>query len=293
VRLYSASSEETLRTRRLLKDWSDDGLLTQEQYERLEQETVSDLRTTNIFLRLVLFFFTLIAVGAAVALVLKDFLSQPSDEVLGILFLIFSVLCYAAGELAASNFRLYHHGIEEALVLCSAGSLCAGIQIVLFSGVPYSPYPDPAQSVVPAAGAIFALWIWHRFGLWYAFLFAMIVVIFLPGFWTSSNPAQHVIIAAFYLAGLIGVAAARSRHRFDYLDDHYSLVEALLWLGIYLTFNVKLSSLAVPTQLWRAVSPTAAQFPTSFYWTTWVIIWCLPPIVLARGIRRKDRSSSR
>jgi hypothetical protein len=289
VRLYSAWSEETLRTRRLLKDWTDDGPLTKEQFERLEQETVSELRTTNIFLRLVLFLFTLIAVGAAVALVLKVFLSRPSDDVAGIFFLLFAALCYAAAEIGASKFRLYQYGIEEALVLCSVGFLCVGIQIVLSSGVPYSPRPDPAQSLVPAAGAVFSLWIWHRFGLWYAFLFAMIFAVFVPEFWTPAHWAQHVIVAAFYLAGLIGIVAVRSRHRFDYLDDYYSLTEALLWLGIYLSFNLKLSSLAVPSQLWRGVGPVAAQFPTPFYWATWVIIWCLPPVMLARGIRQKDR----
>jgi uncharacterized membrane protein YgcG len=26
-----------------------------------------------------------------------------------------------------------------------------------------------------------------------------------------------------------------------------------------------------------------------FYWTTWVLIWCLPPLILARGVRQKDR----
>ena len=58
MRIYSASSEETLRARKLLKDWAGEGFLTKEQYQRLEKETVSELRTTNIFLRLVLFFFT-------------------------------------------------------------------------------------------------------------------------------------------------------------------------------------------------------------------------------------------
>ena len=49
MRLYTASSEETLRARKLLKDWAGDGILTKAQYQRLEQETVSELRTTNIF----------------------------------------------------------------------------------------------------------------------------------------------------------------------------------------------------------------------------------------------------
>jgi hypothetical protein len=68
MRLYTASCEETLRARKLLTDWAADGILTQSQYERLEQQTTSELRTTNIFLRVVLFLFTLISVGGAVAL---------------------------------------------------------------------------------------------------------------------------------------------------------------------------------------------------------------------------------
>ena len=76
MRIYSASSEETLRARKLLADWAGEGLITQEQYQRLKQETVSELRTTNIFLRLVLFLFTLISVGAAAGLFFMVFLSR-------------------------------------------------------------------------------------------------------------------------------------------------------------------------------------------------------------------------
>jgi hypothetical protein len=93
VRIYSASSEETLRARQLLTDWASEGFLTKEQYQRLEQETVSDLRTTNIFLRLVLFLFTLISAGAAAALFFKVFLSQPSGQTMGVFLRIFAALC--------------------------------------------------------------------------------------------------------------------------------------------------------------------------------------------------------
>ena len=103
MRLYTASSEETLSARKLLKDWAGEGFLTKAQYQRLEQETVSDLRTTNIFLRLILFLFTLISVGAAVGLFFEVFLSRPSDQTSGIFFLIFAALCYAAAEAAAQR----------------------------------------------------------------------------------------------------------------------------------------------------------------------------------------------
>ena len=287
MRIYSASSEETLRARKLLKDWVGEGFLTKAQYQLLENETVSELRTINIFLRLVLFLFTLISVGAAAALFFKVFLSGPPEQTLGVFCLIFAAACYAAAEAAASQARLYRYGIEEALAVCSVGFLCAGLQLVLFSGSLYSPKPDAAQSLVPALGVVFSLWIWRRFGLSYAFVAAMIFVIFLPGYWTSSHSAQHLIVAGFYASGLVAIAAVRSRHRLDYLDETYSLVEALLWLGIYLTINLQFSSLDLPAQWWVGTR-TASEFSRPFYWGTWVMIWCLPPIALARGIRQKD-----
>jgi hypothetical protein len=285
VRVYSASSEETLRARKLLKDWVGEGFVTKEQYQLLEKETVSELRTTNIFLRLVLFLFTLISVGAAAALFLEVFLSGPSEQTTGVFFLIFAPVCYAAAEIAVSQARLYRYGIEEALAVCSVVFLCVGIQLALFTGRSYSP----AECLVPAAGAVFSLWIWRRFGFPYAFIAAMIFVIFLPGYWTSSPSARHLIIAAFYTTGLIAVATVRSRHRFDYLEQTYSLVEAFLWLGIYLAVNLKLSSFDLPPRWSIGIPDTSGLFPRPFYWGTWVMIWCLPPIVLARGLRQKDR----
>jgi hypothetical protein len=290
MRLYTASSEETLRSRRLLKDWAGEGFLTEEQYRRLEQETVSELRTTNIFLRLILFLFTLIGVGAATGLFFKVFLSAPSEQTTGIFLLIFAAVCYAAAETAASQTRLYRYGIEEALAACSVGFLCVGMLTAFFSGSHYSRGPHSAQIMVPATGAVVSLWIWRRFGLMYAYLAAMIFALFLPDYWTSSQSAKHVIVAAIYAGGLICIALARRRHRFDYLDAHYSLVEALSWLGIYLAFNLRLSSLDLFGKWWGGGIGAASGFPRPFYWTTWVLIWCLPPVVLTRGVRQKDRS---
>jgi uncharacterized membrane protein YgcG len=98
-----------------------------------------------------------------------------------------------------------------------------------------------------------------------------------------------VIVAALYAVGLAGVAAVGSRHRDDYLESVYSLAEAFLWLGIYLTLNLKISS-AGSFGHWGTLGARATvEYSQTFYWTTWVLIWCLPPLVLARGIRRKDR----
>jgi hypothetical protein len=286
LRAYSASSEEALRARNLLKDWAGEGFITEAQYQGMEQETVCELRRTNIFLRLVLVLFTLIIVSAAAGLFFVVFLSRPDAQTTGVFLLIFAAITYAGAEFAVSRARLYRYGIEEALAACSVGFLCVGIEIAWFS----SPKPDGAEFLVPAAGAIASLWIWRRFGLAYAFLAAMIFVLWLPGYWTSSHSAQHLIVAGFYAAGLITAAAVRSRHRFTYLNDEYSIVEALLWLGIYLVINLHLSSVNLLGQWSSGTRAPAGEFSRPFYWATWVLIWCLPPAVLARGLRGKDRS---
>ena len=286
MRIYTELCEETLRARKLLKQWASDGFLSKEQYQRLEPDTASDLRTTNIFLRLVLFFFTALGVGAAVALFFTIFLSRPSEQTTGVWLLIFAAGSYAAAEFAVAQARMYRYGVEEAFAVCSVGLLCAGVSFLFFSGIPNSW--REIQLVVPAVGAIASLWVWYRFNLWYAFPAAMIFAIFLPGFWTQSHSAQHVFIAVLYAAGLICIATIRSRHRFDYLEDAYSRAEAFLWLGVYLIFNLKISAFSLPSQLWTNTRPTS-EFASPFYWTTWVLIWCLPPLILVRGIRQKDR----
>ena len=294
MRIYTQSSEETMRARKLLMHWTGDGYLSKEQYQSLEQDTVSDLRTTNIFLRLVLFFFTMIAVAAAVGLFFTMFLSRTSEQTIGIFLLIFAAVSYTAAEFVVTQTRLYRYGIEEALAVCSVAFLCAGLDLFFFSGIPYSP--REIQLVIPAVGAIASLWIWYRFNLWYAFPAAMIFAASLPAYWTPSHSAQHVFIAVLYAAGLICIAPIRSRHRFDTLEDAYSLSEAFLWLGIYLVFNLKIYlvfNLKISDfsllSYWGSPTRFTSGFAGPFYWTTWVLIWCLPPLILARGVRQKDR----
>jgi hypothetical protein len=287
VRAYSESNEEALRARNLLKDWAGEGFLTEAQYQRMEQESVCDLRRTNVFLRVVLFLFTLIIVGAAIALFFVVVLSRPAVQTTGVFLLIFAAISYAAAEAAVSQARLYRYGIEEALAVCSVGFLCVGLQAAFFEGR-YSAKPDGMEFLVPAAGAIASLWIWHRFGLPYAVPAAMIFVVWLPGHWTASHSARHFLVAAVYAAGLVTVAAVRSAHRFTYLDQAYSMAEAFLWLGIYLAINLQLSSVDLLRQWWIAPQITT-EFSRPVYWTTWVLTWCLPPAALARGLPRKDR----
>ena len=143
--------------------------------------------------------------------------------------------------------------------------------------------------VVPAAGAIASYLLYHRFGLQYLFLAAMAFGAAIPRYWTSSHAAQHVIVAAFYLAGLAIVARIRPFHRFDYLGAEYSVIETLLWLGLYLNLNLHLSSVSLIAQ-WRPDLANPTEFSRPFYWSTFALIWLLPATVLWRSLAIKDRT---
>src|SRR5439155_16506867 len=52
--------------------------------------------------------------------------------------------------------------------------------------------------------------------------------------------------------------------------------------------NLQLSSVNLLGQLGSGPR-TTTEFSRPLYWATWVLIWCLPPVVLARGLRQKDR----
>ena len=280
MRAYSADDEEALRARYLLKDWVGEGFVTTAQYQQMEPETVCELRRTNIFLRVVLFLFTLLIVAAVVGLV---FTSSPGRQAASFILLFAAAVCYAGAEFAVSEGRFYRHGVEEALLACSVGFLCAGISSAFFSDGTRALNP-----VVLLAGTLLSLWIWHRFALAYMFLAAMAFIVWLPGYWTASHGAQHLLIAAIFAVGLIPLITFRSRNSREYLNERYSLAEAFLWLGIYLAINLQLSQTNLLTHGWSGPRDTS-EFSSTLYWATWAAIWCLPPAILWRSLKRIDR----
>lgn len=276
MRAYRESSEEALHSRALLKDWAAAGFLSDAQYRQLQQETACDLRRTNIFLRIVLFIFTLLIMVAAF------FLFHPGSQDSPVLLFLFAVISYAAAEIAVSQAKLYRHGVEEAFAVCSVVFLCFGL------GSLNPPLPHDFRFLIPAAGAILSLWIWRRFGLPYAFLAAAIFVAFVADSFDWSPTVAHLVAASFYCAGLIATMTVRPRYRITYLDQEFSIAEALLWMAIYISVNLKLASLHFSNSL-LGFAGNSAAFGSVFYWTTWVLTWCLPPVILVRGLPRKDR----
>jgi len=278
VRVYTAADEESLRILQLLKDWVNLGFLEESQRQTVQQDVTCELRRTNGFLRAVLFIFTLISAAAAAGLF---FIVSPPRDAASFLLLVFAAACYAGAEFAVSRFHLYRHGIEEGLAVLSIGFLWSGVQAASPQG--------SLEFAAPAAGAIASYLLYARFGFQYLFLAAMAFAAAIPQFWTASHSGQHLIVAAFYLAGLAIVVRIQPSHRLDYLDAEYSVIETLLWLGLYLSLNLQLSSASLIAP-WRPDLANSAEFSRPFYWTTFVMIWLVPAIILWRSLAIRDRT---
>ncbi|MCX6606883.1 MAG: hypothetical protein NTV52_25325 [Acidobacteria bacterium] len=286
MKAYSASDEEAIRAQALLKDWAGEGYITPAQREQMERETICTLRRTNIFLRLAAFGFTLLIIAAALGLFYLAFLERSTATTTGVFVMLFALACYAAAELAVSQAKLYRFGIEEAFAVCSVVLLCVGIFIAfdVYKGGPLLVRP---KLVAPLIGSICSLWIWHRFGLPYALLGALLSAAWQTGYWVSTRTEQHIAVAAFFAIAQLSVIAMAPRYRHTYLHQKVSIAEALLWLGIYLACNLEISA---SHRSWLDWGGLHDEFPRPFYWSTWALIWCVPPVVILRGLRQKDKA---
>ncbi len=131
MRAYTAADEEALRILQLLKDWVNLGFLEESQRQAMQQDIPCDLRRTNVFLRAVLFIFTLISAAAACGLFFVVFSPHSDSSATGLLLVLFAAGCYAGAEFAVSQYHFYRYGIEEGLAVLTVGFLCVGLQIIL------------------------------------------------------------------------------------------------------------------------------------------------------------------
>ena len=119
MRRYSQDEEERIRAQTLVREWTRSGLLDPSQGARLEAELRVDVRRTNKFLRAGLALFTVLIVGASVAVrphgdwILTE--ATPLPCVSGVAALV----CIGLAEVLVGRFRFYRFGVEEALAVAA------------------------------------------------------------------------------------------------------------------------------------------------------------------------------
>jgi uncharacterized membrane protein YgcG len=235
-----------------------------------------ELRRTNVFLRLILFAFGLLIIGASVALVGVTF-GIREDLAITILCGFGAACSLFLAEALIENFRLYRFGIEEASALSVV--VLAAIVVMLLPKNVHSVEFSIQAGLITAAVAAFSIYL--RFGYIYAAIISMFCISVAP-FATDWSHATQRFVSAGVLALAFAVARAKSmRERNEFPGDEYRTIQAMAWLGIYASLNVQLASI-------RSIFFTS-EVSGAFYWFTFAVIWILPPIGVFLGVRDRDR----
>jgi hypothetical protein len=109
--------------------WRKKNLISEEQFGLIQSKYSTDLFSPNIFIKILLFIFSWIGMGAVLALYTTFFSTSMmfSGESYWVsTCFVFSVICFATLELMIKQLRLYRAGVDEAL-------LYMGISFLLFS----------------------------------------------------------------------------------------------------------------------------------------------------------------
>ena len=192
MKLYSDIQEENLFIRKQSAVWKNSGLINSGQTEFFNKYTDPKLRTTNLFLRILLFIFASIFISSFVGFTLY-LLDSRQAYVLYFTLLIFCVPVYLTGEYAVRNYTLYRHGVEEAFALGGAVLLYSGLGI-FFHDIGISHEPLVVIYCLVSAAALLALY--ARFGYLYAFIAGCAALCIIPFQLSLSNYEERLLTAA-------------------------------------------------------------------------------------------------
>ena len=278
MRAYSREEETKVRLQGDVRAWGRAGLIDAAQQTVLARDLRTDLRRTNIALRLVLAIFTALIVAASVALTIVAMGLRWSGMPFVTVVVAAAIVCVALAEWLVARWRLYRHGVEEALAASSVLLLSiATMELVsLDRATSVMTTTAIAGLIVGAAGG----WaIFQRFGMVYAAVVAVACAALVP-FQLAWNEWLRRSAAGVILAVVFGLGrAARARQRDENRQDEHAVVQAAAFLGLYAVLNLRLldpEGSAIVSERW-------------FYWGTYALTWLLPAACLALGIREKDR----
>lgn len=276
MRKYADDQERIIRVKRIADDWAGSELIDAPQHERIAAGLQVDLRRTNRFLRLTLFGFGLLIIGAAVGLVAVTFDVKDTTPA-GTLFLMAAAVSAMLAEFLIGRFRVYRFGVEEACAVKAAVLVAAGSGMIAGSllGVTSGGRPIFVALIVGSAGA-FA--VYGRYGYVYAAVGAMLCASLAPFQLVLSDMIQRLLAAAILGGCFYGARLKRRKYGDEFPGDEYGTIQASAWLGIYATLNLHVF-----------FAPVTRPFASPFYWFTYAMIWALPAAGLWLSIRDRDR----
>lgn len=133
MKAYNTQWSVNNRIQNIAQKWFQKGFLEPEQYDTIQEEYHSDYNNPNIFLKIGLFIFTILAGSFSVGL-FALFFTVPFENHAQLGFIIQSVILGVGFifilEFLIKSKKLYHSGVDNALLYMALGAFCVGIFMV-------------------------------------------------------------------------------------------------------------------------------------------------------------------
>ena len=280
MRRYTAEEEDRVRLHVSVRDWTRSGLLHAEQGAQLRTALQVDLRRTGLTARIGLALFTLVVVGASVGLAFL--LLNLRDEIpIAVVLGAMGALSLVATDTLIARFRLYRHGVEEAVSV--GGVVLCGIAAVVFGfGISGTQNADACIAAGLVVSALASGAIYLRYGFQYAGVGALVLTAVAPlPFGSLSTSWKHVLAAGISGAALAAANAMRRRVSEERFQDDAEVFRAAALVCVYLSLNVYAGG-----RLWMLFGSALEPW---FIRSTYVVTWIVPILGLQTGVRIRDR----
>jgi uncharacterized membrane protein YgcG len=286
MKAYNPQWSANESTQQTTQKWFRKGFLSQEQILEVQKSYPLDYYNPSGFLKIGLFIFTILAASFSISIMTLFFITPfQSNEKMAIIieaFVIGIVFIFVLESLIKSR-KLYHSGIDNALLYMALGAFCTAIFFIF------------EQSHLPTW--LFLL-IFLPFFIVSAIRYADLVVCCISFFLTLSilislaltsdwgKTFLPFIIMAFSIAVYFLIKQLSKRADYLYYEQCLGIAKTLSLVCFYLGGNywVVREGNAIINDLSGAISPQIA-FAPAFYFFTLVI----PFAYILFGLRNRDR----
>ncbi|MES2518079.1 MAG: hypothetical protein V4585_08230 [Bacteroidota bacterium] len=286
MKAYKSEWSEHSFIQKTAETWQKKGFFNKEQFAKIQRVYPLDYYDPNVFLKIGLFIFTILATCFSGGIISALFLGVFGNNfnlaiiieglILGIVFI------FLLENFIKSN-KLYHSGVDNALLYMALSAFCTAI-FLIFENV----HP-PTWLFLLIFSPLFVL-ATIRYAdsvvctLMYFLFFAIIISVALMVAWGKTF--LPFIIMFYSIGAYFLVKKLSTRHDFLYYENCLTILKTLSLVTFYLGGNylVVREGNALINNLSGAISPQVA-FAPMFYFFTLII----PVAFIYFGLRDRDR----
>lgn len=286
MKAYNPRWSENDFIQKTTQKWLKQGFLNKEQSSEIEKNYPHDYFAPNVFLKIGLFIFTLLAAGFSIGIMsifLVGIYENNLNTAAVIQSLIIGGIFFFLLENLIKGRHLYHSGVDNALIYMALGAFCTTIYflfeklnpptwlfLILFLPLFVATTVRYAESVVCT--------------LTYLLILGIFVTIALESFWGKTFLPFIVMIVS---AGMYFIVKRLStRKDYFYYETCLTILKTLSLVTFYLGGNYLIvrEGNALINNLYLSISPQVAFAPMFYFFTT-----IIPIGYILFGLRYRDR----